>query len=381
VFSMDFSNCITSIVQDDKCTSCFACYNACPNNALIMILSPHGFYRPKLIENRCNNCGICKNMCPILENSLSDRRNRTPENVLTYAAWSKNETLRKSSSSGGIFSEIANIIIDNCNGIVYGAKWDSNWIVRHGKAETKQGILPFRSSKYLQSNIGFAYKEISKNIKKGKTVLFSGLPCQAAALRKFVDSENLITIDLVCHGTPSIIIFHKYLEYISKSRMIKSINFRDKKKGWSNFRIVVDFADGSSYSNTFRQDPFLVGFLNNLYSNYSCYNCPFCSMPRQGDITLADYWGVPKQYRNNQGVSLVLSNNKIGDNIISALKEKGNIVLVETSFNSALKGNPRIIQGSRQIPKERYDFLHQIQHTDFEGLLHIIDNINYYKFK
>lgn len=206
--------------------------------------------------------------------------------------------------------------------------------------------------------------------------MFSGLPCQVAALRKFVDNENLITIDLVCHGTPSTIVFHKYLEYVSNSRTIKSINFRNKENGWSKFSILIDFIDGSSYSDTFRKDLFLVGFLSNLYLNDACYSCSFCSMPRQGDLTLADYWGVPKEYKNDLGVSLILSNNKNGDKVLDALKDKGNIEITQTLFESTLKGNQRIVNGNFQIPKQRDSFLFQIQQTNFQSLQHIISEVN-----
>jgi len=211
--------------------------------------------------------------------------------------------------------------------------------------------------------------------------LFSGLPCQVAALHNFVDGENLITLDLVCHGTPSVVVFHKYLEHVSDSRIIKSINFRNKENGWSKFRIHIDFTDGSCYSETFRKDPFLVGFLSDLYLNDACYNCPFCSVPRQGDLTLADYWGVPKEYKNDLGVSLILSNNSKGDKLLDILKNKGSVELTQTLFDSALKGNPRIVAGNLQIPKQRDSFLLQIQHADFQSLQHIISEVNCFQIK
>ncbi|HYF82437.1 MAG TPA: Coenzyme F420 hydrogenase/dehydrogenase, beta subunit C-terminal domain [Clostridia bacterium] len=377
---MHLNNNTVAMLPYDKCTGCFACYNACPNNAIKMKLSPYGFYRPEIVTSRCNNCGLCSIKCPTLGNTSASPINRTEANILSYAAWSKNNALRKNSSSGGIFTEIANTILD-WSGIVYGVRWKSDWTLCHAKAESKQELLPFQGSKYLQSNIGLTYKEISQMVRNGRTVLFSGLPCQVAALHKFVDSENLITIDLVCHGTPSIIVFHRYLEYVSNSRTAKSINFRNKENGWSKFRISIDFTDGSSYSDTFRQDPFLVGFLSDLYLNDACYSCSFCSMPRQGDLTLADYWGVPKEYKNDLGVSLILSNNEKGDKILDTLKDKGNVELIQIPSESTLKGNPRIVNGKLQIPKQRESFLFQIQRTDFQNLQHIISEVNCFQIK
>ncbi len=373
---MGLNNSVISTIPGNSCTGCFACYNACPNNALSMKQSSAGFYKPVIEANRCNNCGRCSAKCPAFESKSAG--NRSADDIPAYAAWTKNDEVRKHSSSGGIFTEIANTVID-LGGTVYGVMWESNQALCHARAETKQEIIPFRGSKYLQSNVGLAYKEISRMIRNGKTVLFSGLPCQVAALNKFVADENLITVDFVCHGTPSRLVFHKYLEYISNSRTIKSINFRDKENGWSKFRISVDFTDGSNYSETFLEDPFLVGFLSDLYLNDSCYKCRFCSMPRQGDLTLADYWGVPKEYKSSLGVSLVLSNNSKGDKLLDALKYKGGIELLQTPFESTLKGNPRIVDGNLQIPEHRSSFLLQIQHTGFQNLMHIINEVNCFK--
>jgi len=372
---MSFNNSIIHTIPYDKCTGCFACYNACPENAIKMKLSSYGFYRPELMENRCSNCGLCSRRCPVLTGSSSHTNNRSSEDVISYAAWSKNEALRKHSSSGGIFTELANTVLDS-KGIVYGVCWKSDWTLCHAKTESSSGLLPFRGSKYLQSNVGLSYTQIDKLIKSGRLVLFSGLPCQVAALHNFVNSENLITLDLVCHGTPSAAVFHKYLEYIRDSRTVKAINFRNKDIGWSKFRMYIEFTDGSSYSETFRKDPFMVGFLSDLYLNDACYNCTFCSTPRQGDLTLADYWGVPKEYKNDLGVSLILSNNEKGDKLLNILKAKGNTELERTPFETTLRGNPRIKSGDLEKPKLREKYLKEIQHADFEDLEYIIDEVN-----
>lgn len=377
---MNLYNSVINTVPESNCTGCFACCNACPSDAIEMKLSSQGFYKPAIASDRCNNCGICSEKCPVLGRASASPSNRNATDILVYAAWSKDEKLHKNSSSGGVFSEIANMILDS-DGIVYGVCWESDWTVSHSRAESKSELQLFQGSKYLQSNVGLIYDEISQKLDDGRKVLFSGLPCQVAALRKFADSENLITLDLVCHGTPSLAIFHKYLEYVSAGRSIKSINFRNKDNGWSKFRIHIEFTDGSNYSYSFRNDPFLVGFLSDLYLNDACYNCPFCSIPRQGDLTLADYWGVPKEYRNELGVSLILSNNKKGDKLITGLTDKGSIELMQTPFETTLKGNPRIINGQLEKPALRDKFLNEVQYTGFTSLKYIIDEASCFQGK
>lgn len=375
---MKLYNSVINTVPDSNCTGCFACYNACPDGSIKMKLSAQGFYRPEIASGSCSNCGICSAKCPALGGIPAAPTNRDTGEIITYAAWSNNEILHRNSSSGGIFIEISNILLD-LGGIVYGVRWNSDRTVCHSMTESKLELPLFQGSKYLQSNLGLIYKDISKKLMEGRTVLFSGLPCQVAALRSFADNENLITLDLVCHGTPSLTVFHKYLDYISASRSIRSITFRNKDAGWSKFRILIEFTDGSNYSESFRKDPFLVGFLSDLYLNAACYNCPFCSMPRQGDLTLADYWGVPKEYRNDLGVSLILSNNKKGDTLIGSLKSKGSIELMQTPFETALKGNPRLTSGKLLMPESREKYLNEIQYNDFNKLEHIIGEVSCFK--
>lgn len=374
---MYLNNTVLNKVSEDRCTSCFACYNACPNNSIEMKISPYGFYKPQIDTDKCNDCGVCSTKCPVL---VSSAQNRTADSILCYAGWTKEETLHRNSSSGGIFTEIANIILD-LGGIVYGVSWESDWTLAHQKAISSMDIIPFQGSKYLQSNIGLKYKEIAQLIEEGKTVLFPGLPCQIAALRNFVRSDKLITIDFVCHGTPSHVVFHKYLENIRNNRIVKSIDFRSKQNGWSKFQTMINFTDGTSYSKNFREDPFMIGFLSDLYLNTSCYNCSFCSIPRQGDITLADYWGIPKEYKHELGVSLILSNNEKGDSIIDTIRNKHCTQFILMPLESALKGNPRIIDGTLKIPMQRDLCLNHIQHNDFDTIINIIEDANCFKTK
>ena len=190
-----------NIIGYDHCTGCFGCYNSCHINAIEMKYDEEGFYKPYILSN-CVNCGQCEKACPVIQIENNNRCEKS------YAAWSKNKEIILNSSSGGIFSELA-IEILNENGIVYGVGWE-NGEVRHKKIDKKEELKELRGSKYLPSFIGESYRQVLEDLKNDKKVLFSGTPCQVAALNKMVRNDNLITIDLICHGMPSHKAYEKY---------------------------------------------------------------------------------------------------------------------------------------------------------------------------
>jgi coenzyme F420-reducing hydrogenase beta subunit len=351
---------------DPTCTGCFGCVNACPAGAVGMSLSDQGFYHPSIDPATCTQCGSCTHHCPVL--SSSPASNRPADETKAFAAWTRNDRTRTASSSGGIFTHLARLAIDE-GGKVFGAAWEGKWSVSHVMAETEEELTPLRGSKYLQSRVGDAYGRVIRALgENAGPVLFSGLPCQVAALRTFTDDSRLLTVDLACHGVPSLTVFQKYLEHVSGAKRVTGINFRDKRSGWSRFSLAVTFDDGSEHVQTFREDPFMTGFLGNLYSNEPCYRCPFCATPRQGDITLADYWGVARDYRSDLGVSLVLSNNEKGDEWLRRMTRNGDVEMHETAFSETLRGNPRLVDGTREIPPLREAFFRDLTYEDFLSL-------------
>lgn len=348
------------IIGNENCASCFSCSNVCPESAIKMELSDEGFYKPIIDRNACTECGLCQKHCPVI---LSDEiSNNNSNNPRVFAAWSKDDLTRLSSSSGGAFSELAKIIIDN-DGVVYGAAWDSDFSVKHIGIYSFDSINLLRGSKYIPSNLDSVYKEIQRITNEGRKVLFSGTPCQVAAVKTFVASNRLFTVDLICHGVPSLRVFKAYLEYIRNNRIIKDINFRDKETGWSNFSISVNFEDGSKYIEKFNNDDFCWGFNNNYYLNSICYNCPFAKLPRQGDITVGDFWNVAENLKNEKGVSVVLVNNEKGERIIKLTE---NLCLEKVELSAAVRGNPRIINGEFNKPKVREMLLKDINSNGFE---------------
>lgn len=358
-------NNIIKVIKDKKCTGCFGCYNSCTFNAIKMKISNEGFYTPEIDLNKCTYCENCTKHCPVLNNSRNTNYN--VKNLKVYAGFSLDNSIRKESSSGGIFSELALYVLNN-NGNVYGAAWDKDLTVRHQKCEQICDLPKLRSSKYLQSNIGTTYKSVIKDLKQNKKVMFVGVPCQVAALKTFIDSPNLLTVDLVCHGVPSVKVFKKYLDYISKGEKIKSFTFRNKEKGWSNYSTKAIMENGKEYNCITKQDPFFHGFICDLYLNLSCYNCKFAAIPRVGDITIADFWKISDDSMDEKGVSLILENNQKGARILEKLKYDNKIKLYPKTLAEAEAGNPRLKSGKLRIRDNRYKCIHDIDYSDFEEI-------------
>ncbi|WP_034867918.1 Coenzyme F420 hydrogenase/dehydrogenase, beta subunit C-terminal domain [Clostridium lundense] len=349
----------------EKCTSCFACFNRCNLKAIKMSLNKRGFYYPIVDKDKCIECNLCSNVCPVIRNT---NKNRKKDDLKVYAAYTLNEHLRMLSSSGGLSSEIAQYILDR-NGLVFGATFNKDFLVDHIEIRDKEDLQKIIGSKYIQSNIHLTYNRIKRIIdEENKNVLFIGLPCQVAAVKKIVNSEKLITIDLICHGVPSINVFKKYLMEKSKGKKIVSYNFRDKKLGWTKGRVKLVTEDGLEYTSIKTEDPFFNGFICDLYLNTSCYDCKFSSVPRTGDITIGDFWKAPEEIVDEKGISLVISNNEIGDTILENLKVNNKIYLKESSLDNAIKGNPRIVNGNLRIRKHREDFFSDLDINDFNYL-------------
>ena len=223
-----------------ECCGCEACVQACPKQCIEFKQDSQGFFYPSVNEDKCVNCGLCNKVCPIL--NVEDYS--LPTSTPVYAAYNKDAKQRKTGSSGGIFELLALETIKN-NGIVFGAVFDENWNVVHSYAETQKQIEFLKRSKYVQSRIGTNYKQVKSFLIQGKHVLFVGTPCQIAGLKHYLrkDYENLITVDVVCHGVPSPMIWQKYLAEKKKEIAQKytanendvffnSISFRDKIKSW-----------------------------------------------------------------------------------------------------------------------------------------------------
>lgn len=321
------------ITKKKDCCGCAACAQRCPKACITMQEDSEGFLYPEIDMKVCINCGLCEKVCPVIHQG----QQRRP--LAVYAAKNEDIKIRLSSSSGGVFTALAESVIDE-EGIVFGAKFDKDWTIIHDYVETKEGLSAFRSSKYVQSRIGDSFKIAEDFLKGGRKVLFSGTPCQIAGLKRFLRKEydNLLTVDFICHGVPSPGVWREYLKEeiarqcgknsvfshpdIKRKVRIEKISFRDKRLGWKkySFTLILSVPDRHGEKNTVLlsenkyHNLFLQGFLRNLYLRPSCHHCKVKGFSSGSDITIADFWAInhylPKE-NDHRGYSLCMFNSDV----------------------------------------------------------------------
>ena len=328
------------IIDEKRCTGCSACKNICPKDAISMIEKYDGFCVPQIDENKCINCGMCRKVCPVL--NIKKEKNGLPK---SYACMNKNEQIRMESSSGGIFTLIAEEILKE-NGIIFGASFNENLELNHVEVQNKEDLKFLRGSKYLQSNIGNTFKIAENYLKQNRKVLFTGTPCQIEGLKSFLrkDYDNLYTQDIICHGVPSKKVFEKYVD----ENKVKKIYFRDKEnEGWNNYQILIKTNDSQKYINH-EKDLFMRFFLSDIALRESCYECKFKKKHRVSDITLADFWGIDEvlpEMNDEKGTSLVMVHSKKGREIFEKIKDE--IIFKEVDFYDSIKYNQSMIKSCK----------------------------------
>lgn len=343
------------IKDKSDCCGCWACVQKCPKSCISMKEDTEGFLYPYVETSICINCGLCEKVCPV----INQKEERIP--LQTFAAKNPDDEVRTQSSSGGIFSQIASHIIQE-NGIVFGAGFNDKWEVIHSHTDTESEIHKFRGSKYVQSQIGASYNEAETFLKQGRTVLFTGTPCQIAGLRLFLgkDYDNLLTMDFICHGVPSPGIFRGYLQEATNGNIsnIKRINFRDKSKGWKKFCFLMDYKQSDGTKKTIIQqldkNPFRKGFLSNLYLRPSCHRCPAKSLKSGSDMTIGDFWGIQNvfpEFDDDKGTSVIIVNTSKGDKLLNNL----NIDKQTSDYDTIKSYNPAICHAPA-IPGNRKQF-------------------------
>lgn len=328
-----------------KCCGCSACVASCPVSCILFKEDEQGFKYPVVDSQRCINCGLCEKVCPCLNNSQS----KIPEKV--FAAINPNKEIRLKSSSGGFFTALAEYVLNN-QGIVFGASFNKDWVVVHDYIDNTDDIDKLRRSKYSQSQIGDAFKKAQEFLKLKKLVLFTGTTCQIDGLHRFLhkDYPNLITVDTVCHGVPSPLIWRDYLaKALAENNMatsdISDISFRDKRTGWKNYSMVIMSGNETIVNEPNNNNVYMQGFLNNLYLRPSCFSCPSKSGRCKSDFSLADFWAIKSfmpQFDDDKGVNLLYVNSPKGLDILRNL----NIRLVELNktqeLNTAYSHSARI---------------------------------------
>ncbi len=336
-----------------RCNGCHACINICPHNCIKMEEDSEGFLYPHIDVSMCVKCGLCEKVC-----SLNVIKKEHP--VISYACINGDDSIRMCSSSGGVFTLIAEKVI-NTGGVVFGAAFTEDYrTVRHVYVDRKEDICLLRGSKYVQSEIGCAFQEAKEFLEANRLVLFTGTPCQIGGLKRFLrrDYPNLLTQDIICHGVPSPLVWKKYLTMREQkaNSSVRRMFFRHKKYGWKTFSVLFSFSNNTEYVGSKNRDPYLRGFIRNLFLRPSCYNCQYKSVEHESDITLADFWGiedVDASYFDNKGTSLVLIQSKKGKQLLNSISDLMRIQ--EVQLSEAIQNNAAICHSATHHPnRERF---------------------------
>lgn len=323
------------ITDPQDCCGCSACQKICPKKCITMQEDSEGFLYPIFDINKCIECGLCERTCPVI--------NPQPPHLplITYAAKNIDEQIRLQSSSGGVFTALAEIIIKS-GGVIFGACFNENWEVIHNSVETIEDLKTLRGSKYVQSDMRDCYPQVKHYLDQKRVVLFSGTPCQISGLKQYLkhDYDTLLTVDFICHGVPSRKLWRMYLKEIKRYKFsffnkkldlkkISDISFRNKRNGWKNydFYLSLEFEDYiyEDFYEPHHENSFMKAFLSDICLRPSCYHCPSKSGKSRSDITIADFWNIQDSlpsFDDNKGVSTVLINTLKGKRYYSLTNTK-----------------------------------------------------------
>lgn len=358
-----------SILSKEDCCGCNACADACPKNCITFNTDIEGFWYPKVNIEACIDCHLCEKVCPIINPADKVIRYEEPR---VFAAYTKDEAIRIDSTSGGIHSMLALAMYER-NAFVGGAVYNEDYTVSQIIDDNPLRLPEIRSSKYLQSNSTGVYNEIKKRLREGREVFFCACPCQIQALYKFLGNkeyDKLITCDFICRGVNSPKVFLKYMDMLERQYGAKAteIKFKNKKWGWHNFSMRVNFANGKEYCKDRYHDLFFIGYLQaGNFTRPSCYECHFKGFPQKADITLADFWGIEnidKSMDQDRGTSLVMVNSDKGMALFDSIKD--NIVWKEFTMSDARAGNPAMCSSLKSSKPNRKDFFAALDKEPFE---------------
>ncbi len=334
------------INDKSQCTGCTACQQACAHNAIDFFFDAEGHSYPKVDTSKCVDCGLCDKVCPMLNKERIPSDNDL-ESLPVYAVYNKTEDVRKRSTSGGVFSLMAEYIISH-GGVVYAARFDENFHIIHSRLEDLSELDAFRGSKYAQSEMGDTFRQIRQDLKI-KKVLFVGTPCQVAGLKGFLvkENDNLYTCDFICMGISSPKMWEEYLKEFWKDHKIERIFFKDKRGGWHQWRMLVQYDGNKEYLQGGMRDPYFHLYLTHLSYRPSCFCCPFRTCNRLSDFTIADCWGIDKcipLFDDNKGCTTLILQSKKAESVYKEIKHC--LYAVSYSITDVQTYNPYI---KRQI--------------------------------
>ena len=298
------------LAKKQDCTGCTACASVCPRKCIKLVENKQGFLYPKINLKNCIDCKLCVQSCPVCSNLEF-----TNQKTVAFAAYSYDKDLRESSSSGGIFSEIAAEVLKQ-GGVVFGAAYCDQFEIKHICIESEKELWKLRGAKYAQSVLGDTFICVKKYLKQNRLVLFSGTPCQVAGLKSYLkkDYDLLVCVDFVCHGVPSPAIWKSYIRYRSNTdnagELPIFIDMRSKETGWSRYRYSNIFQyKEKSWRSLSGDSLYMKLFVGDYINRTSCGNCHIKGYNRMSDITLGDFWGIweiDPGMDDDKGTSLIL---------------------------------------------------------------------------
>lgn len=343
------------IKEKSKCCGCTACKSACTNKAITMVEDDEGFLYPHINKEKCINCGLCDIVCPVSNPQHSRIKPKS------FSIRVKDNEVLEHSTSGGFFTPLAKYVIEK-NGIVYGVGYDNNLKVIHKEITTKSEIAELVGSKYVQSYLGESFGDIKEQLTEGRLVLFSGTPCQVNGLKNYLRREydNLITMDLICHGTPSPKLWDLYKEYqeIKYKSKIKEAYFRNKTYGYHSGTMKLVFENNKEYFGSARVDYMLKSFFKEISSRPSCYDCKFKTRNHCSDFTVFDCWDisrvVPGVEDDNKGYTNLFINTQKGSELMNSFKDE--LIIYDSDIEKVIKYDGPMVEKCAIPHKDRAIF-------------------------
>lgn len=350
-----------------KCTGCTACLAVCPLDCISMRVDIEGFLYPDVDNSKCVSCGACEKVCPVLYQTAKEQA--VPQ---AYGIRAKDMELRLKSSSGGIFTLLAERILED-GGAVFGVSMSPDCkSAHHIMVETPAALAALRGSKYIQSSLDDTFRTVRTELENGRKVLFTGTPCQADGLKNFLGREydNLLCVEIICHGVPSPALWREYVEYLEKKTgaPIVKAEFRHKKLGWKLFGARLENSKRRVLYSTLRNDPYILMFLKNQCLRPSCYQCHSKGLTRNADLTVGDFWGIQNvapELDDDKGTSLVLVHTEKGNRALRAILEETEYQ--EVDCMAALKDNPAMLRSVGR-PAARDSFFVDMGAMNFKAL-------------